>query len=422
MDPEEQQQQARSASTGSGDAADPAPKPKRSKGRYEHPPDPAGLDLATKVSALAATGASDIAAALAKVAKYAAAAKGGDKYEETGEERDQLVSAIHDVRTALAATKKANPGDTQLGSIAPDVYHYLQDVAPYYFQSRNVDVLEEFKEKPPKGSPEKISKKLTDTRTCNITCLAMALENLGLGPGNYSPQATVERVASYFMNEQENAAQIGVAAGEKTGLADADHQVKGKGLEGLRLPDFLELACIAEKCTPQSTFQEINDARWAVWNEITDFGFLKHVAAKFGVAMRTEKLKDASGTDISSALRKFGKQHRLKTKTHAGVEDMVEARNKGDAKYAAEQAAIDADTGPIDVDQYKAAVTEQVGPSLDAGKAIVVHLSGHYVKLQSIDDAGIVVDDPGSKTKSNRRVLWGEARAMGYFQHWYLFG
>jgi hypothetical protein len=37
------------------------------------------------------------------------------------------------------------------------------------------------------------------------------------------------------------------------------------------------------------------------------------------------------------------------------------------------------------------------------------------VRLQAVEDDHVVVDDPGSAGKANRKVTWEEARAMGYF-------
>jgi hypothetical protein len=42
----------------------------------------------------------------------------------------------------------------------------------------------------------------------------------------------------------------------------------------------------------------------------------------------------------------------------------------------------------------------------------------HFVRLQELDEEFIVKDDPGSWTRSDIRVTWEEARALGLFNKW----
>jgi hypothetical protein len=80
----------------------------------------------------------------------------------------------------------------------------------------------------------------------------------------------------------------------------------------------------------------------------------------------------------------------------------------------------DALAGPqaqqFSLDDYKSVAIQEVGAEIGAGCAVVVNLYNHYVRIQELHDGYFVVDDPGGRDRSNRKVLWDEARAMGYFR------
>lgn len=134
---------------------------------------------------------------------------------------------------------------------------------------------------------------------------------------------------------------------------------------------------------------------------------------------REEQNKDAS------KLRGFSDKHR------SSVEHLVDARNamessgteKDREKYEKKRTELDgAMSGKgieerIPIESYKQAVLSQIGPELDAGAAVVVQLSGHYVRLQAIHEDHVIVDDPARHARANRKLTWAEARAMGYFYH-----
>ncbi|MDB4959825.1 MAG: hypothetical protein JWO36_7394 [Myxococcales bacterium] len=69
----------------------------------------------------------------------------------------------------------------------------------------------------------------------------------------------------------------------------------------------------------------------------------------------------------------------------------------------------------LPIETYKNAVTTQLGKQLDAGKGVIAGLAGHYVRLYEVTDTGVCVQDPGQWNRTEMRITWAEARAMGYF-------
>ncbi len=316
--------------------------------------------------------------------------------EEIGADRDAHVATIGALRQQVAALDGAGLDPAALGQVKARLYRAIAQLAPYYSQGRNMNVLE--------GE---------STRTCNITSLAMALEALGKSAADYTGSLK----------------ELGIIAGQsdvKPHVSNAKHQVQGDKLQGLRLPDFLQLAAIAE-CGSITSADQVLPAAAKAWDNILGMWFLRQLAGKFGVSGQSKdftldpnKAEKEQDKDLS-ALSGFGKKHR------SDVEALVDARNKAEAsgsekdqaKYEkllkAEQKAMDGD-GKLPIEAYKQAITSQVGADLDSGAAIVVLISGHYVRLQAIHDDHVVVDDPGRSSRANRKVLWEEARAMGYFK------
>jgi len=181
--------------------------------------------------------------------------------------------------------------------------------------------------------------------------------------------------------------------------------------------------------------------------------FLEIVAMHFHVGTQTNALK-IGGKSVGDSLFAFGS-----TKTGDGLYDnyrmntehLVDARNtveqlkasgksETDKDYVKANANYDAllkkDKGALDgkakepkgkdapeLDAYKQAVMEQVGKPFEQGKAVVIALFGHFTRLQGMTADELTIGDPGKwTTGQHRKVLWEEARAMGYFHHFLLLG
>ena len=360
--------------------------------------------------------------------------------------RDKLVATIGELRLALTALNAPAVAPDALAALKTRVYLHIQDLSPYYSQFRNVDILEQFTA----GD--------TNTRTCNITSLSMALESLGATPGTYDAKRMpiVQRVAGYFMDEKNRAAGVmkkdgtHAKAGEGKGLADADIHL-GTGLTTLRMPDFVELAAIAEHCTETSSDAEINEARWKAWDEILSIFKLETIAKRFHVGTETAALK-VGGKNVGNDLFNFGgiktgkgeyDNNRMNTEYLVDARNTLEqlkaagksetdkeykqAKTKYDTLLAKDKDALDGkgakNAAAPELDAYKQAVLEQVGKPFEQGKAVVIALYGHFTRLQGIDDKELTIGDPAKwTTGQHRKVLWEEARAMGYFHHFLLLG
>jgi hypothetical protein len=88
-----------------------------------------------------------------------------------------------------------------------------------------------------------------------------------------------------------------------------------------------------------------------------------------------------------------------------------------EALLAKNQAALDGKDieGTLGIETYTKAVTEQLGPELDAGRGVIAGLYQHWTRLYGVDADGIKVQDPGGFDRTEVRISWPEARAMGYF-------
>jgi hypothetical protein len=132
---------------------------------------------------------------------------------------------------------------------------------------------------------------------------------------------------------------------------DKAKETVGEGLSGLRLPDFLQLATVARR------MEEGSDLLGAVkqaWDDILFPDRLRAIAVRFGVN--------------AWVINGLGGSGRL--------------RDRYQATYGAE---------------------------LDRGHQVVLLTPGHYVRLQSVTEDGLVVDDPGRTSKKDKAIPWSEA-------------
>jgi hypothetical protein len=356
--------------------------------------------------------AQDLAALQQKAAKLWEERSAG---EEKGKERDELVAGIGALRARIAGLDSAGLEPARCALLKKLMYRAVHDLAPFYAQATNIDLLEGKEQAAELGTTTTVT-----TRTCNITSLSMALESLGKSAADYSgSQAKIDAAAKVFSSE----------------VGTAKLRV-GKDTAGLRMSDFMQLAAIAEVLGSDTSAKAVTAAAVSAWEKILSIGFLKTLAARFGVGGSVKLFSTSAGAtqkekeSQTAALRGYGSKHRKVT------EKLVDARNKWEEsgsdkdKQAYEKLKKEADAGlsgkgiedTIGIEAYKNAVIEQIGAELDGGSAVVVLLSGHYVRLQAIHDDHCVVDDPAQQARANRKVLWPEARAMGYFSYRLVLG
>lgn len=372
-------------------------------------------EIERMVAQLADPAVTTIARELAGIATRSRTMK-RSRNEEQGEARDQLVADFGALRQRLAAL----PARTaEVTAFKAAVYRKLQELAPYYFQSRNIDILETS----------------SKTRTCNVTVLGMALESLGKNPSMFTGHRDGVLAAARVYQNQILGKE---AVGEDKGVNPAEDMTAGRGtswaqLLGMRFPDFIELAAISREAGGATDDESIKAAAVKAWNSILDWSMLGKLASDFGANAKIEMF-DASGIKKNRKkktradhqfIRGHGDKHR------DPVEDYINARIRAQEpgkQQAKNQAAAEklrgkyeeaiADEGideRVSLDTYRDHLVEVVGRDLDGGKAVIVGLAGHFVKLQSLDEEKIVVDDPGRDTRSATVLTYAEARAMGYF-------
>jgi hypothetical protein len=165
------------------------------------------------------------------------------------------------------------------------------------------------------------------------------------------------------------------------------------------------------------------------WNSILSVDFLRKLAGRFGVSGEIKHFSfDGSHTKKETKeenqLADFGSAHRGDT------EKLIDARNKWEGsgkdtdkkaydkereknKSSLEGKGIE---DKVSLDAYKKAIIDQIGADHASGAAVEVLMHHHYIRLQAIHEDHVVVDDPGSHSKANRKVLFEEARAMAMFK------
>lgn len=338
--------------------------------------------------------------------------------EEKGQGRDDLVEGIRILRGKLDKLDAAALDKAQVKAFKTAVYHALQEIAPYYFQSRNVDILEY----PPADQ----------TRTCNLTCIGMALESIGRNPDMFTGDREAVMAAARIYQHK-------LVGDDKSD--PAQDAVNGRGttwsnLIGMRFPDFLELAAIANEMKAGDYSEtSVKAGAKQAWNTILDWGNIVTLSELFK-CNATQKLFNASGTKKDKK-KKIKHDYEI-LKAHgntnrSAVEKFINQRNKAEESgkqkdkdkleqlRPAYEAAIGDDgtksglAERADLDGYRDHVVKEVGADLDAGCAVIVGLSGHFVRLQSLDENHVLVNDPARDSRALTKLTYEEARAMGYF-------
>lgn len=344
--------------------------------------------------------------------KSRSAALTRNRQEERGEGRDHLVEDIGALRAKLAALQG---GDAAVDSFKAAVYRSILDLAPFYYQSRNIDVLES----PP----------ATQTRTCNVTVLGMALESLGKSPSAFTGHRNSLLAAARIYQSKIMGDDVSLAAEDMT----AGRGTSWDHLVGMRFPDFLELAAIAREARGATDDEAVKAAAVAAWDSILDWQSLRNLAGDFGVTATT-KLFDASGIRANrqtgtrtddQVIRSHGNRNRMPVEHYINARNSAASGGRNPERAAAnaerlrpayEEAVADtAIDERVSLETYRQHLLDQVGRDLNAGSAVIVGLSNHFVRLQSLKEDHIIVDDPARDTRSATSLTYAEARAMGYF-------
>ncbi len=195
--------------------------------------------------------------------------------------------------------------------------------------------------------------------TCNVTSMGMNLQAMGVKPNDFN--------------------------GDKKKLLKIADNYAVNDPFSLRMPDFMQLVAIYNAPTlkgkkqKQFTRKIINAARIDAVvlgkdkYKITKAGTLKGLAKLFPVTAVTKFMT-------------FPKKDEWPT-------------------TAKEKRAA--------VASYKINIQSQIQPHFDKGSQIEIALKGHWVRLQSFDKAGLIIDDPWTKG-NNAMIPWNQAYSKKY--------
>jgi len=331
--------------------------------------------------------------------------------ELKGAQRNELVNGIGEVHAEVKALN-ADVTPTKLATIKSAMFRALQEISPYHAQARNINILE--------GKA---------TRTCSVTSLAMALEGLGKGVATYGGDKpavlAVAKVYSSALGEADVKGENDASAGDWGHMA------------ALRLPDFLELAAIAHIANGATDPASIKAAAAVAWNQIKQITFLGELAKDFGA---TATLKYFSTSADPAPKGKHAQSHSSTVLEGQGldqrhrIDKVIDARNKMEAETdPARRAALkqvydrlrDHDAAALNgqaiekslpVEEYKHSVISQLGAELASGAAIETHVINHFIRVHSVHEDHVVIDDPSQDARAHKKVLWEEARAQGMFE------
>ena len=286
----------------------------------------------------------------------------------------EIVSSLN--AQSLGITKK------QLIRIKAFYYNLINTLSPYYTQMANLNLLW-------KGSRK------AWRRTCNVTSMSMVLNALGINVTDFiGNRGIITRIAKHYL-----------------------HNIKTfSDLIPLRMPDFLQLVVIYiyyQKSNIKIFNKRVKKARSAAAAIISkSLNVFKEIAKLF-------KVKEVARDFISS----YGSQRHKILKQKKKIEKQYQ-NNKDDIKYIKEIAKINKKLNKLNniytAKKYKKRVLNSIRPYLNAGGQIIINRPGHYVRLESVDNKGITIDDPATRGK-NFKISWAKANKAGYFRSYVVF-
>ena len=303
--------------------------------------------------------------------------------EMSGHDRDELIEEIGRLRKMVADLTQSGLPVEQTKDLQAAFYRAIDLVSPYYYQHNNV-MLEYSTER---GAKHEVF------NTCNITSLAMCLQALGLTASNYDHPELLPPIIEYFKSD------IGKAL-----------KVTSSDLSGYRLPDVLGMAAVAENLTVRDKpgHDHLESAASAAMEWVPNIIHMKILASRFGVPGQT-------GSYHHDTLAAYGKDH------------WQDASKRSDQRR--EGGTVD-DQGlstediehQLPLKKFTEDVLAVIRPALDAGKQVVAGQYNHFVRIESVDDTGVVKDDPGNWLRSDDQLTWEEARALGLFENYLILG
>ena len=69
-------------------------------------------------------------------------------------------------------------------------------------------------------------------------------------------------------------------------------------------------------------------------------------------------------------------------------------------------------------DLYRNSVLTPLQSALEAGKQVIANRVSHFVRLESLNEKEIIIDDPAEAGKNPPPITWEEARVQGFFRRY----
>lgn len=221
-------------------------------------------------------------------------------------------------------------------------------------------------------------------------------------------------------------------------VASAEDSKQG-GMEGLRLPDFVQLVAIA-KCG--GTTGDVQKAMEVAWKRIKSLDFLADMAGDFGVQGQIGVMKTQHASKAVELRTTAEALHKKRVSWKEATAELKKLEAEADPKQAkkrsqlaarikaheAAMAGLTDNLSPeyldklITVESFKAQVLATIKPELDRGRQVINNMTRHFVRVESVTDDGMISDDPGGSQRKDRSVSWEEGRAMAFFHDYLILG
>ena len=308
------------------------------------------------------------------------------------------MNLVHGIGVVRAGLQAVAGGDEKVAALKIAINHKLEHIAPYHHQS-NMRTIET-------GA----------YATCNVTSLSMSLEALGKNADNYkaSKRPIIQKVAERCHSSVDKAANT-----------LHGHGSSWEAVSGLRLPDFMQLAAIANRIS-SADFSEadfVAAAKYAAETK-TSPHFLASLASDFGATGKEHYMSFGSNR-ADNALESFSNEQEANAQVLADARNKAEAHPENKALQEAYQdkqrslggkvagnTRVDRD---LPLETYKTKVISEIRPLLDAGVGVISGCFHHFTRCYEVNDEHIMVQDPGQFHRTERKLLWTEARALRYF-------
>jgi len=313
-------------------------------------------------------------------------------------------------------------------------YKQLNKLSPYYTQMANIGILESKKTK------------AAWRQTCNVTSLAMTLAGLGIGPTDFrGNQDLLLHIAQnldpedfqrygdlsaarfpdflqfvviyvkYVQKHGDGTPALTVPPGEKKNVRLQKNRViqaRGRALGVIadNLKWFNQIAILfGANATPRNYVASRGSTKLErrkfskKWIEIYE-------AWKFYSQLVNKKKLEIRKLSKRLANKKLEKSERERLVTEINLLEQELTLTKAKQKKEERETRL-----KNQVDDYMIWAYLNVLPLLEEGKQVVVNRKGHYVRLQDITDAHILVDDPFQPGK-DVEIPWKLAYQRMFFR------